>query len=217
MERADFSQTDKIISSSKNNSFAQNNNLFRTIFQHSDIGIILEDTDGNILNTNPAFQKMLGYSEVELLTMNHSFLTHPHDLRSDQKLLNELTDGKRNQYSLEKRYITKSGLIFYAGITRFEIFEDDKRKILTIVQNHSTQQQTINELTSNQNLFTALLENSTDSIYYKDREGKFLKANLTVALNHGFTSPEQLLGKTDFDLFNHEHAVETFNDEQEKL
>lgn len=215
MERADFSQTDKIISSSKNNSFAQNNNLFRTIFQHSDIGIILEDTDGNILNTNPAFQKMLGYSEVELLTMNHSFLTHPHDLRSDQKLLNELTDGKRNQYSLEKRYITKSGLIFYAGITRFEIFEDDKRKILTIVQNHSTQQQTINELTSNQNLFTALLENSTDSIYYKDREGKFLKANLTVALNHGFTSPEQLLGKTDFDLFNHEHAVETFNDEQE--
>jgi PAS domain S-box-containing protein len=215
MERADFSQIDKIISSSKNNFFAQNNNLFETIFQHSDIGIILEDTDGNILNTNPAFQKMLGYSEVELLTMNHSFLTHPHDLRSDQKLLNELTDGKRNQYSLEKRYITKSGLIFYAGITRFEIFEDDKRKILTIVQNHSSQQQTINELTSNQNLFTALLENSTDSIYYKDRESKFIKANLTVARNHGFTSPEQLLGKTDFDLFNHEHAVETFNDEQE--
>lgn len=214
MKRADLSQTDNIIPSSKN-LITANNNLFETIFQHSDIGIVLEDTDGNILKTNPAIQKMFGYSADELLTMNHSFLTHPHDLKTDLKLLSELTEGKRNQYTLEKRYITKSGLIFYAGITRFEIFDSGQRRILTLIQNHSSQQQTINELTANQNLFTALLENSTDSIYYKDREGKFIKANRTVALTHGFTSPEQLIGKTDFDLFNHEHAVETFNDEQE--
>jgi two-component system, sensor histidine kinase and response regulator len=193
-----------------------NNVLFETLFNNSDIGIAIENTNGILLLINPAFQKMLGYSLEELTSLKNAFITHPHDLEADQKLHKEIIEGKRKQYSIEKRYITKSGSIIYAGVTRFEIIDENgQRLILSIVQNHSTQQQTINNLVSSQNLFDALLENSTDMIYYKDLEGKFLKVNKAVATEHKFSSPEQLIGKTDSDLFQKSHAVETLNDEQE--
>ncbi len=190
--------------------------FYETIFNYSDIGIVLEDIDGKIISTNPAFQKMIGYGKDQLTKMTFSEITHPHDLKADQKLFDEIRKEKRKQYSLEKRYISKSGDVFFALVTRFEIKEKNgNRQILVLVQNNSQQKQIINNLTSNQNLFTALLENSTDSIYFKDLEGKFIVVNKTVAENHNYSSPEQLIGKTDFDLFNREHAVETYNDEQE--
>jgi PAS domain S-box-containing protein len=201
---------------SSNNKDLHFNVFYETIFNCSDIGIVLEDIDGKILDANPAFQKMIGYSMNELCKMYFSEFIHPHDLKADQELFDEIRAGKRSQHSLEKRYISKSGSIVHATISRFEIKKDEgPRQILVLVQNNTQQKNIISNLTSKQNLFNALLENSTDSIYYKDLEGKFLVVNKTVAINHKYSTPEQLIGKTDFDLFNREHAVETYNDEQE--
>lgn len=47
----------------------------------------------------------------------------------------------------------------------------------------------------------ALMENTEDSIYFKDRECRLLRVSRRMACNLGFSDPSELLGKTDIDLF----------------
>jgi PAS domain-containing protein len=47
-----------------------NETLFRAITEQSGEGISLADTEGNYVMINPAFCRMTGYREAELLTMN---------------------------------------------------------------------------------------------------------------------------------------------------
>ncbi|MCF7707695.1 MAG: PAS domain-containing protein, partial [Verrucomicrobia bacterium] len=63
-------------------------------------------------------------------------------------------------------------------------------------------------------LLQTLLENSPDRIYFKDKKSRFIKCSRTVAQGLGITTPEQAIGKTDFDFFTEEHARPAFEDEQ---
>jgi PAS domain S-box-containing protein len=64
-----------------------------------------------------------------------------------------------------------------------------------------------------ENLFNLVIENLPDQIYLKDAQSRFLVCNTPVAVNAGFKSPIDLIGKTDFDCHPQE-AEQFFNDEQ---
>lgn len=59
-----------------------------------------------------------------------------------------------------------------------------------------------------------LLENITDSIYFKDRDSRFLLVNDTCMEKHGFKDMEDTIGKTDADVFTEDHARQALEDEQ---
>jgi len=64
-------------------------------------------------------------------------------------------------------------------------------------------------------LVTNLLENCEDLIYFKDRNSKFLCCSQSLAERVGASSPEEMIGKCDFDYFNRECSEEFYADEQE--
>lgn len=63
-------------------------------------------------------------------------------------------------------------------------------------------------------LMQAMMSKIQDHIYFKDRDGRFILASLSCARWFGFDSPEEIIGKTDFDIFTFEHAKDAFADEQ---
>lgn len=63
------------------------------------------------------------------------------------------------------------------------------------------------------NLFNLVIENLPDQIYLKDADSRFILCNTSVAINAGLKSPEELIGKTDFD-FHPLEAQQFFEDEQ---
>lgn len=71
------------------------------------------------------------------------------------------------------------------------------------------------ELAYERDLLGALLDNSPDSIYFKDVQSRFLKTSKSQARHFGAKGVEELVGKTDFDFFTEEHARPAFEDEQE--
>ena len=58
--------------------------------------------------------------------------------------------------------------------------------------------------------FRSLMENTDDSIYFKDRACRLMGVSLRMARNLGFTDPLELIGKTDIDLFGESFGRRTF-------
>ena len=62
-------------------------------------------------------------------------------------------------------------------------------------------------------LMNALMDNIPDHIYFKDKDSRFTRISKEQALSYGINDTSLVLGKTDFDFFNEEHAREAFEDE----
>lgn len=71
--------------------------------------------------------------------------------------------------------------------------------------------------TSDEELLQILMETVSDSIYFKDRESRFIRVSRSLAEKDGITDPALLIGKTDFDRFTAEHAQLAYEDEQRIL
>jgi len=63
-----------------------------------------------------------------------------------------------------------------------------------------------------QYLLHALMNNISDSIYFKDKKNRFVMVNKAKAENSGVT-PEDMIGRTDFDFFPREIAKKSFADD----
>lgn len=66
-------------------------------------------------------------------------------------------------------------------------------------------------------LFDALLSQTQDQVYFKDRKSRFVRASDVVAKKFGLASTKDLEGLTDFDFFSQEHAQQSFDDEQKLM
>ena len=49
---------------------------FRGVFEGSAVGITISDIEGHIITCNPAYQKMIGYSEEELTNLIRSSIAN---------------------------------------------------------------------------------------------------------------------------------------------
>ncbi|ROR26432.1 PAS domain S-box-containing protein/diguanylate cyclase (GGDEF)-like protein [Mobilisporobacter senegalensis] len=63
-------------------------------------------------------------------------------------------------------------------------------------------------------LLDIIMNGSDDTIYFKDKNLKFILNSKAHAIQFGFENPKELVGKSDFDFFPEEFAIESFKDEQ---
>ncbi|HPB04592.1 MAG TPA: PAS domain S-box protein [Prolixibacteraceae bacterium] len=103
-----------------------------------------------------------------------------------------------DQISLKRAWIFWIGFIILGFFVAATFFLKSKR------QKHIEYQQ---------NLLKSLIDNIPDTIYFKDLDSKFTQINKAQAKLLGFKNPDEAVGKSDFDFF--EHAQEAFDEEQE--
>jgi two-component system cell cycle sensor histidine kinase/response regulator CckA len=89
---------------------------FRAIFNGMAVGIALVNTDGRVMESNQALQKMLGYRGEELYNRILNELAHPEDATQDLDLHKKLITGEKDHYQIEKRYIRKDGEVVWGRL-----------------------------------------------------------------------------------------------------
>jgi PAS domain S-box-containing protein len=88
---------------------------FRIIFEKAGLGIMLLENNRPIIS-NPAFIRMLGYTERELHNMNVEDITHPDDIAKELLLTDDFLSGKIDAFQIEKRYIRKDGKVIFGNL-----------------------------------------------------------------------------------------------------
>lgn len=115
------------------NALRERERLFRAIFDGAPIGMALADLEGHPIQVNGVLKEMLGYSLDELRAMTFTSLTHPDDIAVGQELFEELIEGRRDRYSIEKRYVRKGGSAFWVCISASLVKDADGKPMSLLV------------------------------------------------------------------------------------
>lgn len=153
---------------------------FRGNFLHAGVGMGISDKNGIGLKANPKLCEMLGYTEEELINTPFVALTHPDDVDLDVKLFNEVAEGKRNSYQIEKRCFHKNGDIVYIILVLSTVNDKNGDILYYITQMIDITQQKIAELKLEQALShtQTILDASTQvSIIETDLNGTIITFN----------------------------------------
>ncbi len=98
---------------------------FKLAFENAPIGMCLLDLNGYYVIVNQAFSRMLGYTPQELTQKTYRDITHPDDLPKNKQWFQEILEGKKDHYKLQKRYIHHDGSIIWAEVLA-RLIRDDK-------------------------------------------------------------------------------------------
>lgn len=141
--------------------------LFRTMFEQSPIGIAFGNEFGSMSNINPAFEKITGRTKSELATMRWQDITHPDDLELDAYNFERLKSGAVDGYSLNKRYTRPDGSYVWVNITivRLELDKNIDFSHLCMVEDITDRIQAEQELRESERSKAVLLSNLPGMAY----------------------------------------------------
>lgn len=90
---------------------------FKSIFSQVAVGVMLYDLKHEIIQANKRFYELIEYTKEEFEEIQPIGITHPEDREKTINKTEELVSGKIDNYSQEKRYVTKSGRIVWVFLT----------------------------------------------------------------------------------------------------
>jgi PAS domain S-box-containing protein len=126
----------------------QSEETFRSTFEDAGIGVVLQTLEGDVIESNPAFQSMLGYSAIQLRGLNFRDFTHSEDLVAYEALYDDLACGKRNRIQIQLRYNSSDKGILWVSITGSMMRDThgNPKHVLVIVEDITEARQLQNEL-----------------------------------------------------------------------
>ena len=94
----------------------QSEEQFRTAFEYSASGMSLTGLDGQLQRVNNRMCEMFGYPKEELTGRHFQSVTHNEDAEIGSEAVRSMVSGEAMSVSFEKRYLRKSGEVFWAYI-----------------------------------------------------------------------------------------------------
>ena len=113
-----------------------------------------------------------------------------------------------------EKLTSSEGAERWVSVTKIPWY-DAKGKIIGTIgisRDISEQKQAEEKVVSEHELLQSLLNNIPDSIYFKDEKNRFILINKAKA-NHWNVTPEQMVGKTDYDFLPEIQARKSFEDD----
>jgi PAS domain S-box-containing protein len=161
--------------------------LLAAIVAGSDDAIFALGTDGTIISWNPAAERLLGYTEDEIVGQHISTLIPESHAGEDQRILGAVLAGRRiNHFETER--LAKDGHLVDVSVTVSPLRDDDGTitGVSKIVRDISGSL----EARRVQSRLAAIVENSDDAIIAKDATGIITSWNPAAERLFGYASEE---------------------------
>jgi len=191
---------------------------FKELFDNAPIGYHELDTQGRILRVNRTELEMLGYTAEEMLGRPvWEFSAEKKKSRDTvtDKLAGDIPPGRIFERTLRRK--DGNTLAVLVGVRLLRDKAGNISGIRSTIQNITKRKLAEESLAEERNLLRTLIDNMPDNIYVKDTGRRFVVGNVAVARFMGAGTPDELLGKTDFDFYPKELAAKYYADSQKVI
>jgi PAS domain S-box-containing protein len=201
------------------NKLRESEEKYEGLFECSTDGMLVLDARGEIIDTNSQVVKLFGLEEDKLVGNNFLSmgLLTPKALSVVVKQFQELLSDRKST-SHETEINDKDGNNLNVEISSFFLVRKGNEidNFVLIIRDITDRKQTEINLAREHELLQTLMDSIPDSIYFKDVENKFIMVNKAKA-SHRNVTPEEMIGKTDYDFMSHEQAEKAFQDDEDVL
>lgn len=172
--------------------------VFEAALQNAREAVLTFDSRARIIDANRGAFNLLGYSHDELLKL------HLWDLCSDitsenwPNLWEKLNHARRRLIRTVNR--RKDGQAHPVFIVLTLVRVADERLGCVTVRDATEFVEMENRLEQERSIFQDILSTIPYFVFWKDRASRYLGCNRAFATSGGLSSPEEIVGKSDFDM-----------------
>ena len=194
---------DSRMSAKKNESTTEHDveALYMSLVENLPVSVARKDLAGHITFANQAFCALLGLEYDELLGKT-DFDLFPEELASKYRHDDKLVQTTGQTFSdIEQNF--SGGDTHYFEVRKTPIRDNDGniQGTQVIFWDVSAHKRVEAELDQERQLLNALLANTPDNIYFKNREGEFIRISRAHAHRLGLNHPADAIGRTEEHFF----------------
>ncbi len=180
----------------------QSEERFRTVFNNAAAGMVTLSPQGRFLDVNEAFCGFTGYSREQLLQLRVPDITHPEDQEQTAENYRQLGNGQRREINYQKRFLRQDGSTLWGHVSVAAVPDGDDLPLyyIGLVQDITESKRVQDQIRKSQQMLQLILDNIPQHVFWKDRNSVYLGCNRNFARVAGVVKPQDLIGKTDYDL-----------------
>ncbi len=170
---------------------------FRSLFEKVHVvALVIDPTDGSIIDANPAASTFYGWSHDELLARK---ITDINTLSRDAvRMEMEAAKSEQRTYFVFK-HRRADGALRDVEVYSGPIQSGDRTVLYSIIHDITERKKAEDSLVSSLDSYRGLFNGVGEAIYVMDRQGRFMDVNAAAERMYGL-SREQLIGKTPGDM-----------------
>ena len=177
---------------------------FRSISTTAQDAIIMMDRRGKVSFWNAAAERIFGYDDTQARGQALADLIVP-DRHHKQHLAaadSFLRTGERSllNHTVELEAKRKDGTEFPAEVSVSGVHLGGEWNAVGIIRDITERKKAEQKAQEKQALLEHIIENIPHSIFWKDRNSVYLGCNRNFATQAGVAKPEDIIGRTDYDL-----------------
>jgi PAS domain S-box-containing protein len=183
-----------------------NERRFRAMIENNQDMIRLVDATGKLLYISPSAERITGYTIDEFDGHLMLEITHPDDQPDVLKIIDALFAEPAVPLHVQHRIRHKAGHWLWMEGTVTNLLHDPAvGAIVSNIRDITARKEAEDKLRENYALLTAITEGTDDIIFVKDTEGRYMFVNSSISKINSY-QPDDMLGKTDLELFPPEQA-----------
>jgi PAS domain S-box-containing protein len=170
---------------------------YEKVFENASPGIAITDWEGRFEQCNPAYCRLLGYTEQELRQLHFTALVHPDDQRANLAEINRLKAGEVASIEIRNRYTHRDGSTVavnkHVSVLHDGLARPKRLLALVTVADVSERQRAEERQQRTHDMFYRLIERNPFGVYVVDADFKLRE--LSLGARKVFANIEPLIGR----------------------